>query len=218
MQLINILFTLLGFGTFVASLPAPAPVAQTDTGFGLLAERDLIEREPVALVAERTTKSPNFVSDVQGCIDSCKKINNKYNGKKKYTSSACKSWSGEIVVELKALITKISAYPKSYKYPSVDTCSSIVTNLLVVILSQLKVFCQLGGLINTLLIALNLVLTVLLGLVGDLLTTLVQLCVLLEAKIHVGICAKIIKGCGGSVDSVYLNVCIQLLVKAGIKL
>lgn len=215
MKFSNILFAVFGLSTFVAALPAPVPAA--DTGLNLLEKRDLIEREPVA--------SPNgggvlvdLVADVQVCIDAVVVINKKYAPKKPYTRDVIKAWSLEIVAQIKVLIAVISAYPDGCTYPSIDVCVDIFVKLLVAIFVQLKVFIDLGGIITILLLTVDLLLGILLGLVGELLDIVITLLVLIEAKIKVGICGLIIKGCGGLISALYIQVIIKLCLSAGIVL
>jgi len=214
MKFSSILFAAFSLSTFVAALPAPVP--QADNGVGLLEKRDLIEREAAAL--EVRTGNPDLVADVQVCIDAIVVINNKYAGNKPYTSGVCRSWAAEIVVQIKLLIAVISAYPANCQYPSIDVCVNIFVKLLVCIFVQLKVFIDVGGLIGALLLTVDLLLAFLLGLVGELLNIIVSLCLLIEVKIKVGICAQIINSCGGLISGLYLSVLIKLLVKAGIAL
>jgi len=213
MKFSNILFAVVGLSTFAAALPAPVPLA--DTGLELLEKRELIEREATASLTERNVPV-DFCGDVQVCIDAIVIINGKYSAKKPYTRSLCKDWAVEIVAQIKLLIAVISSYPQDCTYPSIDLCVAIIVKLFTVIFVQLKVFIDVGGLIGILLLTVDLLLIFLTGLVGDLLNIIVSLCILLEAKIKVGICAQIISGCGGLIDGLYLGVLIKLLLKVGI--
>ncbi|KAF3921097.1 hypothetical protein AA313_de0208101 [Arthrobotrys entomopaga] len=215
MKFSNVLVAAFGLFTFAAAIPAPAPLASAD--LGLLEKRSLMEREPVSAdLTERNTV--DLVADVQVCIDAVVEINNKYNTKKSYTSGSCKAWAVEVIAKIQVLIDVITAYPKDCTFPSIDICVDIFVKLIVCIFAQLKLFCDVGGLIGTLLLTVDLLLAFLLGLVGDLLNIVVSLCVLIEAKIKVGICGLIFTGCQGLLSGLYISVLIKLCAQVGIAL
>jgi len=214
MKFNSIVYAIFGLSAIASALPAPvaAPVADLD----VLEKRDMIVREAATDLTQRTVVV-DLVADVQVCIDAIVEINTAYSKKKPYTRGTCQSWAAEVVAKIQILISVISAYPAGCSYPSIDICVSIFVKLFVTIFVQLKVFIDVvGGLIGTILLTVDLLLTVLLGLVGDLLNILVSLCLLIEVKIQVGICAKIISGCVGLVNILYLQAFIQLCLKAGL--
>ncbi|KAK6535368.1 hypothetical protein TWF694_001829 [Orbilia ellipsospora] len=209
MRFFSVLYAFLSLTTLVSSLPAPSPASD------LMVKSDLVERQPDSLApVERGVV--DLVADVQVCIDACIAINQKYAARKSYTRSACQSWSTEIIAKIQILIETISAYPDNCTYPSIDVCVSIFIKLFVCIFVQLKAFIDLGGLIFGLLSTVEILLGCLLGLVGDLLNIIISLCLLIEVKIKVGICASIISGCGGLIGSLYISVLVKLLANVGI--
>jgi hypothetical protein len=217
MKFSNILFAVFGLSTFVAALPAPVPVA--DANLDLLEKRDLVAREPLGALEERTSSCSNLEVDVQACIDAVVAINKKYTSAGSYTKSSCQSWAAEVIVEVKALITVISSYPSGCSFPPINVCVDIFVKLLVCIFVQLKLFIDIsGGLLGIILLTVDLLLSILLGYCGDLLKIVVSLLVLIEAKIKVGICALIIKGCGGLIVDIYIQVLVKLCLQVGLVL
>jgi len=207
MKFSSVLAAVFGLSAFAAALPAPVA---SDSGFALA------ERAAVPAIAERTV-AVNLVADVQVCINAVVAINKKYSAKKT-TMASVQAWSAEVVVQIKALIAVISAYPAGCTYPSIDICVNIFVQLFVAIFVQLKVFLGLLGLVASLLLTVDVLLQILLGVVGDLLNILVQLCLLIEVKIKVGITAQICVALKGLVDLLYLQAFVELLVKAGLSI
>ncbi|EGX50703.1 hypothetical protein AOL_s00075g129 [Orbilia oligospora ATCC 24927] len=218
MKLTNIILTLFSFITIAAAIPAPIPA--TSTNPHLLQPRELTKPEAQGSLTKRGNSCPNLILDVQVCIDAIIAINNKYSARKPYTKAACRSWAGEVIIKLKALITVITAYPSRCRstFPPINVCASIFVKLLVTIFVQLEVFVNVGGLLGIVILNIDLLLALLLGLCGDMLNVIVTLCVLIEAKIKVGICGLIIQGCGGLVHGLYLQVLIKLLVQVGLSI
>lgn len=214
MKFSNILCAVFGLSAFVAALPAPVPVA--DTNLDLLEKRELIEREPLGALEPRGGTCRDLVIEVKACIDGVKKANEKYNAQGVFNKDSCHNWSIEIVALLKLLVDVIISWPSGCPFPPIDVCVNIFVDLFVVIFVQLKVFVNLGGLLGILLLTVNLLLNLLLGVCGDLITVFVQLCLLIEAKIKVGICALIIKGCGGLLPPIWINLIISLCARVGI--
>ncbi|KAF3182424.1 hypothetical protein TWF788_006328 [Orbilia oligospora] len=217
MKLINIILTLFSFITIAAAIPAPIPA--TSTNPHLLQPRELTKPNAQGSLAERGNSCPNLILDVQVCIDAIIAINNKYSARKPYTKTTCQNWAGEVIIKLKALITVITAYPSGCRstLPPINVCAAIFVKLLVTIFVQLEVFVNVGGL-RIISLNIDLLLALLLGLCGDLLNVIVTLCVLIEAKIKVGICGLIIQGCGGLIRSLYIQVLIKLLVQVGLSI
>jgi len=213
MKFTSILVAAFGLSTFAAALPAPVA---SDSGLEILKERDLVERAAVPEIAERAV-AVNVVADVQVCIDAVVAINKKYNGKK-VTTAVVKAWSAEVVVQIQLLIDVISKYPSGLVVANIDVCVNIFIQLFVAIFVQLKLFVSLSGLLGALLLTVDLLLTLLLSVVADLLNILVKLCLLIEVKIKVGICAQIFVGLKGLVDILYLQAFVKLLVKAGLNI
>ncbi|KAK6513412.1 hypothetical protein TWF281_005038 [Arthrobotrys megalospora] len=211
----SILLATFGLSALVAALPAPVPVASTN--LDLLEKRELLERDPASDL-EKRGGCANLVADVQACIDAVVAINNKYAARKPYTRSTCQSWATEVVAKINVLIAVITAYPAGCTFPSINVCVGIFVKLFVAIFVQLKVFIDVGGLLGGILLTVELLLSLLLGVCGNLLHVIVSLCVLIEAKIKVGICGLIINNCGGLISGIYLQVLIQLLLQAGISL
>ncbi|KAK6332570.1 hypothetical protein TWF730_004230 [Orbilia blumenaviensis] len=213
MKFSNILLAAFGFSTFAAAFPAPVPAP--DTSLNVFEKRELLERDPAGDLVERTGCA-NLIADVQVCIDAVVAINSKYTAKKTYTRGSCQSWAAEVVAKIKVLIAVITAYPSGCSYPPINDCVGIFVKLIVTIFVQLKVFIDLGGLLGILLLTVDLLLSLLLGLCGDLLHIVVTLLVLIEVKIKVGICALILKGCGGLLPVIWVQVLIKLCLQVGI--
>lgn len=214
MKFSSIILAVFGASSIVSALPAP--VAAPQTGVETFEKRDIIAREAVPALQERTV-TVDVVADVQVCIDAVVEINDKYNAKKSYKKADLQAWSVEVVAQIKLLIAVITAYPAGCTYPSIDVCVDIFVKLFTTIFVQLKLFLNLGGLIATLLLTVDLLLSILLGLVADLLNILVSLLVLIEAKIVVGISAKICVALYALVDiQLYVEAFVQLCVKAGL--
>ncbi|KAF3908053.1 hypothetical protein ABW21_db0203455 [Orbilia brochopaga] len=215
MKFSSIIYAVFGLSSLVSALPAPAPIAAP--GLDVLEKRSLIEREPLPVPHNNGGsggQTVDIVADVQICIDAVVKINKKYAGKR-YTTSSCQSWAVEIVAQIKILISVISAYPAGCVFPAKDVCVAIFVKLFLAIFVQLKCFCDsIGGLLGLVLVTVDLLLACLIGLVDDLLDCIVSLCILIEAKIFVGIVGSILGGCGSL--PTYCGVIVKLCIQAGL--
>ncbi|KAF3937989.1 hypothetical protein ABW19_dt0206385 [Dactylella cylindrospora] len=221
MKFSSILFAAFGVFSVVSALPAP--VAEADMGVSLPEKRALVEREPVSDLEERSKhgKQVKLVEDVTVIIEAIVVINEKWSKKRRHNNgkSCAKSWAAEVVAQIKILITIISGYPENCKYPSTKACVEIFVKLFITIFIQLKSFCEgSGGLLGGLVVNVNIIVSILISVVGDLCQHIITLCVLIEIKIKVGLCQKIVSGCGGLLSTVYIKVFIQLLIKAGINI
>ncbi|KAK6514301.1 hypothetical protein TWF506_008697 [Arthrobotrys conoides] len=214
MKFTNIILVVFSFIITIATA-IPAPIHETS--INPLKNRELLKPTTQDSLIKRTS-CPNLISDVQICIDAVVAINKKYSSQKPYTRNTCKSWAAEVVISLKALISVITAYPSGCTFPPINICVDIFVKLLVTIFIQLEVFISVGGLLGLIILTVEVLLSLLLGLCGDLLEVIVTLCVLIEAKIQVGICGLIIQGCSGLIDSLYLQVLVKLLIQAGISI
>ncbi|KAJ6256466.1 hypothetical protein Dda_8328 [Drechslerella dactyloides] len=217
MKFSSILFAVVGLCGLVSALPAPVPLAAADASLQLLEKRDLIEREP-APVPNNGGGVVSLVADVQVCIDAVIAINAKYVNLPR-TSSNCKAWAAEIVVKIKILISVIKSYPENCVFPQIDVCVNIFIKLIVCIFVQLNLFCNgLGGLLASLLATVTGLLGLVCGLVPELIDCILDLCILIEARIKIGICGLILNGCGGLLSGLWINVIIKLCLQVGIAL
>ncbi|KAK6339258.1 hypothetical protein TWF718_008680 [Orbilia javanica] len=220
MKFSTILLTIFGFNALTAlAIPAPIPAAAPAAApAALLKKSESPQSNGIEPLTKRGDNYVDLVADVQVCIDAVVDINSKYAAQKPYTRTACQNWAGEVVIKIKALIEVISAYPSGCTFPPIDDCVNVFVQLVVTVFVQLQVFVDVGGLLGIILLTVDLLLSLLLGLCGDLLNVVISLCILIESRVQAGICGLIIQGCGGSLDSVYIQVIVQVLVQAGISL